>query len=67
MPGGPYGVGCASTLSKRLDPGRVNVIDPVDPAYWCKEVHCTAAELAQAVNQAGEHAAAICEHLESRS
>ena len=56
-----------TTHFKPLDPGRVNVIDPVELTYWCKELHCTEAELAQAVNQAGEHVAAIREYLESRS
>lgn len=54
------------THFKPLDPGRVNVIDPVELAYWCRELRCSEAELAQAVEQAGEHVAAIREYLESR-
>ena len=54
------------THFKPLDPGRINPIDPVELAYWCRELNCTEAELAQAVAKAGEHIAAIREYLESR-
>lgn len=54
------------THFKPMDPGRINPIDPVELAYWCRELHCTEAELAQAVAKVGEHIAAVREYLESR-
>lgn len=53
------------THFKPMDPGRINPIDPVELAYWCRELHCTEAELAQAVAKVGEHIAAVREYLES--
>ena len=54
------------THFKPMDPGRINPIDPVELAYWCRELHCTEAELAQAVAKVGEHITAVREYLESR-
>jgi hypothetical protein len=51
------------THFKPLDPGRVNVIDPVELAYWCRELHCNETELAQAVATVGEHIAPVREFL----
>ena len=51
---------------KPLDPGRINPIDPVELAYWSKELHCTEAELAQAVSQVGEHITSVRDYLGSR-
>ena len=46
-----------------LDPGRVNVIDPAELQYWCGELHCTEAELKDAVLKVGEHVAAVRDQL----
>ena len=51
---------------KPLDPGRINPIDPVEMEYWSKELHCTEAELAQAVAQVGEHITSVRDYLASR-
>ena len=40
---------------KPLDPGRVNPVDPVEMAYWCRELRCTEPELFRALVQVGEH------------
>jgi hypothetical protein len=47
-----------------LDPGRINVADPVEVRYWCKELKCTEAQLNEAVSRVGEHVAAVRERLE---
>lgn len=49
-----------------LDPGRVNAIDPVELAYWCRQLHCTEAELQDAVGKVGEHVAAVRVQLAAR-
>ena len=49
-----------------LDPGRVNVMDPIELQYWCREFDCTEAALKEAVGQVGEHVTAVREHLHSR-
>lgn len=51
---------------KPLDPGRIDIIDREELAYWSKELHCTEPELAQAVTQVGEHVTAVREYLASR-
>ena len=55
-----------STPFKPLDPGRIDIIDQEELAYWSKEFHCTEPELAQAVTQVGEHVTAVREYLASR-
>jgi len=50
---------------KPLDPGRVNVVDPVELQYWCTELKCTADELVKAVGKVGEHVAEVREFLAS--
>ncbi len=47
-----------------LDPGRVNLVDPQDVEYWCREFGCTEAELREAVARVGGHAAAVRQALE---
>ena len=49
-----------------LDPGRVNSMDPVELQYWCKELHCTEAELKAAVSEVGEHVTVVRQQLASR-
>ena len=55
------------THFRPLDPGRVNVIDQEELAYWSRELNCTEPELAEAVSQAGEHVAAVRDYLEGRN
>jgi hypothetical protein len=52
----------AATL-KPLDPGRVNTMDPVELRYWAREFGCTEERLIEAVDQVGEHVAAVRERL----
>jgi hypothetical protein len=52
----------AATL-KPLDPGRVNSMDPVELRYWARQFGCTEERLMQAVEQVGEHVAAVRECL----
>ncbi len=49
-----------------LDPGRVNTMDPVEVAYWCRELGCSEAELAAAVAAVGDHVAEVRAHLATR-
>ena len=49
-----------------IDPGRVNVIDPLELEYWCRELQCTQDDLNEAVAQVGEHVAAVRDQLVSR-
>lgn len=49
-----------------LDPGRVNSMDPVELNYWCKELKCTASELAEAIAKVGEHVAEVRQALGHR-
>ncbi|MEP6875617.1 MAG: DUF3606 domain-containing protein [Burkholderiales bacterium] len=51
---------------KPLDPGRVNAMDPIELRYWCRELHCTEAELTHAVSKVGEHVTEVREQLASR-
>ncbi|SPK70567.1 conserved protein of unknown function (plasmid) [Cupriavidus taiwanensis] len=49
--------------ARPLDPGRVNLLDPLDVQYWCRELHCSELELEMAVSAAGDHIAAVRETL----
>ena len=55
-----------STPFKPLDPGRIDIIDQEELAYWSMELDCTEPELAEAVTQVGEHVTAVREYLASR-
>ena len=48
------------------DPGRVNVIDPLEFQYWCAELHCSPDDLIETVAQVGEHVTAVRDQLVSR-
>jgi hypothetical protein len=48
---------------KPLDPGRVNTMDPVELRYWAREFDCSEARLIAAVEEVGEHVAAVRERL----
>jgi len=49
-----------------LDPGRIEILDPLESAWWCRELHCSEQQLHQAVEQVGVHVAAVREWLEAR-
>ena len=51
------------SLFKPVDPGRIDIIDQQELAYWRTELHCTESELAGAVTQVGEHVTAVREYL----
>lgn len=51
--------------ARPLDPGRVNLLDPLEVQYWCRELHCSELELEMAVSAAGDHIAAVRETLEA--
>jgi Protein of unknown function (DUF3606) len=55
-----------STPYHPLDPGRIDTQNPVELQYWCRELHCTEAELADAVSKVGNHVTAVREYLASR-
>lgn len=46
-----------------LDPGRVNLLDGDEVAYWCREFGCSEEALSRAVAAVGTHAAAVREWL----
>jgi len=46
-----------------LDPGRVNLSDPVEMSYWCEHFGCGLAELEAAIRQVGEHVAELRQEL----
>ncbi|MBF6990012.1 DUF3606 domain-containing protein [Cupriavidus sp. IK-TO18] len=48
-----------------LDPGRVNMMDPLEVQYWCRELRCNERQLEEAVRAAGDHIAAVRETLEA--
>jgi hypothetical protein len=41
-------------------------MDPIELRYWCRELHCTEAELKDAVFKVGEHITAVREQLAAR-
>ena len=54
------------TPFKPLDPGRVDTSDQVEMQYWSRELHCTEAELTEAVSKVGDHITSVREYLASR-
>ena len=48
---------------KPLDPGGVDMLDQFERQYWCHTLHCTEAELAAAVANAGDHVTKVREYL----
>ena len=46
-----------------LDAGRINSDDPLEIAYWSRELGCTEAALLGAVAAVGTHVAAVREAL----
>ncbi|SPA33746.1 hypothetical protein CBM2637_B150070 [Cupriavidus taiwanensis] len=49
-----------------LDPGRINLTDPLEVQYWCRELGCSTSDLEHAVDQAGDHISAVRAQLEQR-
>ena len=47
-----------------LDPGRVSILS--ESSYWCVVMHCTKAELEDAVAKVGDHVAAVRQEFQSR-
>jgi hypothetical protein len=47
------------------DPGRVDTMNPVEVQYWCSQFQCSEGELRDAVDQVGNHVAALHEHFAS--
>ena len=50
---------------KPLDPGRIDTQNQIELEYWSKELHCTLAELEEAVSKVGDHVTAVREYLAS--
>jgi len=59
----PAGMNEPAEPVKPLDPGRINTMDPVELRYWCHELDCSEERLIQAVDEVGEHVAAVRERL----
>lgn len=49
-----------------LDPGRINLTDPLEVQYWCRELGCSTSDLESAVDQAGDHISAVRAQLEQQ-
>ncbi|WP_042880140.1 DUF3606 domain-containing protein [Cupriavidus necator] len=54
----------ATSQFRPLDPGRVNLMDPLEVQYWCHELGCSQDDLEHAVDAAGDHIAAVRAQLE---
>jgi hypothetical protein len=46
-----------------LDPGRIDLLNPAEVPYWCKQFEVTEEELREAVAAVGTHAAAVRQEL----
>jgi len=53
----------ADDIQEPLDHGRINLVDPHEVRYWCRELHCTEDELRAAVARVGNHVAAVREAM----
>ena len=51
---------------KPRDPGRVDMDDPIELQYWSQELHCTEAELMEALSKVGNHITSVRGYLASR-
>ncbi|MBP0637376.1 DUF3606 domain-containing protein [Cupriavidus sp. AcVe19-6a] len=56
----------ATSQFRPLDPGRVNLGDPLEVQYWCRELGCSERDLEDAVSTAGDHIAAVRDQLEAK-
>lgn len=50
-----------------LDPGRINTMDPVEFAYWARELDCSEERLQAVIDRVGEHVAAVRAVLEQEA
>jgi hypothetical protein len=50
-----------------MDPGRVNVMDPVEFKYWCAQLNCTEQQLHEALDRVGDHVTQVREFLASKA
>jgi hypothetical protein len=50
--------------AKPMDPGRVELMDPMDIDYWCRQFGCTEAQITDAVAAVGSHVTAVREELQ---
>jgi Protein of unknown function (DUF3606) len=55
-----------SSPYKPLDPGRVDLLDQFERAYWCQTLRCSQEQLQQAVAEVGSHVTAVREYLASQ-
>jgi Protein of unknown function (DUF3606) len=46
-----------------LDEGRINVADPLELEYWCRQLGCSEAALRDAVAGVGTHVTAVRDRL----
>ncbi|MDQ2897646.1 MAG: DUF3606 domain-containing protein [Actinomycetota bacterium] len=60
----PAAVGRSS--ERAFAPAERETYDPTELSYWCKELHCSEAELKDAVSKVGEHVTEVREQLASR-
>lgn len=49
-----------------LDPGRINLMDPTEAAWWCEQLQVDEGRLRALVDRVGEHVAAVRQALEAR-
>lgn len=52
-----------SASFKPLDPGRVDLVDPIEVEYWCRVLHCSEEQLRHAVAQVGTHVTVVRQQL----
>jgi Protein of unknown function (DUF3606) len=52
-----------TAIFKPLDPGRVDMVDPIEVAYWCRVLHCSEVELREAVSKVGTHITVVRQQL----
>jgi hypothetical protein len=49
-----------------MDPGRVELMDPMDIDYWCRQFGCTETQIRDVVAAVGSHVTAVREELQRR-
>jgi hypothetical protein len=57
------GTGNAPVHYEPLDPGRIDLLNPVEVQYWCSQFECTEEELRETIAHVGTHAAAVRQEL----
>jgi hypothetical protein len=51
------------TIRGPADRSRINIHEPYEVSYWCRELDCTADQLRQAVHSVGPMVSAVRRHL----